>query len=99
MNKIIDQFVADINAVNESEYGDFLKKANLYLNELHHELSKSSYEDIEQKITEMQTYLQFRSNWQIASTKERILKDAQIIDELWRGHEQDWESGLIRDFE
>lgn len=95
MSQIVDRFICELKEVNESDYGDFMRLSNLYLNEMHREVTKMAFNDVENKIAEMQTYLQFYSNWKVEPTKERLLKDARIVDDLIKSHERDWESGTF----
>ncbi len=87
----IEQFINDINSIDDLDYGDFMRRANLYLNHLNENLRPFN-QDIKKKLSEMQYYLQFVSNWDVESTRKRIIKDATYIDELLAAHKQDWES-------
>lgn len=84
MNPIVDHFIHEIKSIDDLDYGDFMRKANAYLLEFkdhvpHRSREKSS---IDRKIEEIQLYLQYYPNWEIESTRERLLSDAEVIDRM-----------------
>ena len=82
LNSVIQKFVDDISDIHDPDYGDFMRKANLYINNLREELRLVSLKEVKERINQMQSYVQFFANWEIESTKERIFNDAEIIDSL-----------------
>lgn len=84
MNPIVDHFIHEIGSIDDLDYGDFMRKANAYLLEFKDHVPSRSREkhSILQKIDEIQLYLQYYPNWQIESTRLRLLSDAQDIDRM-----------------
>ena len=75
-------FLEELNAITETDYGDFMRKANAYLNHLkENEIAKNSTE-ISEKIDNMQNYVQFHPSWELESTKAKILQDADRLVHL-----------------
>lgn len=96
MNASIEKFVKRTKSISDSEYGDFMRTENVYLNHLIRELNPLVDDrNINRRLVEMQTYLQFTPNWDVNLTKEKLLEDAQYIDELMNAHRQDWESSSM----
>ncbi len=85
-------FSAEIYMNHEFDYGDFMRSTNAQLNHLRSELHLLGDLGIEDKLNDMQGYLQFTPNWDIDSTKARLCQDLIYIDQLLSGHAQDWES-------
>lgn len=92
MKSSVGEFIKNISSICEDDYGDFMRLANLYLIQLSKEPVILYDENIRNKISKMKTYLQFRPNWDVKSTREKLLQDALYIDELISAHKQDWES-------
>lgn len=92
MTPVVRKFISQVSSINESDYGDFMRVANVYLNGLRKDCTRTGIYDLEPKISEMQMYLQFAPSWDVPTTKARLLKDAQYIDEVIMAHKQDWES-------
>ncbi len=86
-------FSKSVSEIIEYDYGDFMRPANLYLNQLRNELTLLSDKNINRRLDKMQMYLQFTPNWDIESTREMLSKDTKYLDDLLFGHNQDWESG------
>ncbi len=70
-------FAELIRNITDTDYGDFMRKANSYLNELKVWLKGSS--SILKKIDEMQEYTQFAPNWNVELTRRRLLSDVTDI--------------------
>lgn len=73
-----------VNSNNESEvdYGDCMREWNkdiLFLKEClqKQEVSPWAFD----KLNEMQTYVQYNPDWNVKSTKERLLKDTALLEE------------------
>lgn len=92
MTQPIQKFVEQVLLINEPEYGNFARVANVYLCNLQKESERMGLYDLEPKFEEMQSYLQVRHNWNIGDTKTRLLKDALYIDNMLMAHKQDWET-------
>ena len=72
----------EVNTMVETDYGDFMRKVNSYLENLKDDENAVHSPDISEKISEMQEYLQFHPNWNIPSTREKILHDADQLIHL-----------------
>ncbi len=92
MNANLEAFAKEISEIIQYDYGDFMRVANGYLINLTRNLRNLDDEAIRNKLAEMQSYLQFAPNWDVESTRERLLEDVKYLDEIMRGHKQDWES-------
>ena len=82
MNSFLEKFSTDIANIYNTDYGDFMRTANTYLNHLRDDLSENGGARAHQKLNEMQMYLQFTPNWEIESSREKLLRDAKSIDAL-----------------
>ena len=89
INAAIEIFKTDLSGILESDYGDFMRKANQQILELKKELSYLHYPDVDRTIEEIQNYVQFYPTWMIESTREKAIKDAKVIDELLMAHRQE----------
>jgi len=92
MNFDTKKFSSEISDILENDYGDFMRPANFYLNVLRCDLKLIDDFHINQKINQMQYYLQFSPNWNIESTRKLLARDICYINDLLLGHKQDWES-------
>jgi ethanolamine ammonia-lyase large subunit len=95
MNAIVQEFVNNITSVSEEDYGDFMRLSNLFLNQLKKDLVIYYDRDIVKKLNQMQTYVQYSSNWDIYSTRRMLLQDASYIDDLLSFHQYDWETSYL----
>ena len=86
------EFNNGVSNILENDYGDFMRSANIRLNRLKEELCVLKDANIDLKLSEMQTYLQFKPNWDIESTRQKLAEDIKYLDEVLAGHFQDWES-------
>lgn len=89
-------FSKNISEILECDYGDFMRAANGYLNNLRDELHALRDENIDRKLDEMQIYLQFTPTWDIELTKKLLRQDTKYLNELLHAHEQDWESESLK---
>ena len=81
----IDLFIERISALSESDYGDFMREANLYICDLKEtfDVAHVRYPEVIERI---QNYTQFFADWRIEPTRDRILRDARALRaELARG--------------
>lgn len=92
MSLSTSEFKKNISEILEYDYGDFMRAANVYLNHLRSELSVLGDPEIDKKIDAMQVYLQFAPNWDVEPTRMQLIQDTLYIEDILRGHEQDWES-------
>lgn len=80
MKKAIEQFIKDISTIDDPDYGDFMRKANHYLIELEDEIYKMANDSIKGHLREMKNELQYSPNWDIESTRDKLLLSARMID-------------------
>jgi hypothetical protein len=92
INKPVEIFIREIQDITDDDYGDFMRKANAHVLELKHEIIVYLNPSIESVLQTIQNYLQFNPIWEIQPTRERLISDARIIDELLAAEKQDWES-------
>lgn len=81
MSRDIEQFINDVKSIDDFDYGDFMRRANLYLNHLRENLDPTEPR-IKDKLNEMQKYLQFISSWDVEPTRRKIIADAMSIDDM-----------------
>jgi len=81
----VKNFIQNILNIQDPDYGDFMRKANLYIVDLGEQLKETPYKDVHERIKNMQSYVQFYSNWDIQSTRDRIISDTRLIDEILSG--------------
>lgn len=74
-------FVQHIQTMLEEDYGDFMREANHDLLILR-DAFKNEDEKVQDKLDEMQMYTQFRPNWKVEPTRERLIKDAEVLNIL-----------------
>lgn len=89
-------FKKNISEILQHDYGDFMRTANLYLNDLRNILEILFDKNINTRLDSMQIYLQFSPNWDVESTRVQLFTDTQYIDDLLMGHSQDWESANLK---
>lgn len=84
----IDFFISEASKVEGCDYGDCMREWNrelLYLRDRLHEYSDQGIAKISpwafQKLDQMQMYIQFTPNWDVESTHDRILRDANELRE------------------
>ncbi len=82
MAKDIDFFINDFAAIDETEYGDFMRKANHLLLDLEEKISAGSTDEVQQILKEMKDEIQFHPNWEKASTREDVLHLAEKVKQI-----------------
>lgn len=87
----VESFVNDLKSIEDSDYGDFMRKANSYLNVLEQDLIPLDM-DVRAKLFEMKLYLQYLPSVNTEGIRELIIRDARYINDLLLAHKQDWES-------
>ena len=75
-------FLQEISSIEENDYGDFMRKVNEYLIELKENKNAVRTLEIEQIVDEIQRYIQFRPNWKIPETRERLTQDIEKLIHL-----------------
>jgi len=73
-------FYEEIHNCTESDYGDFMRKANLYMNDLMERLHANPAAI--EKLYEMKTYAQYSPNWKTDETRARLLCDTLALRDL-----------------
>lgn len=91
MNPETTTFTNQIKDLTETDYGDFMRSAYDLLLKLRDDVSYYADPDIQKRIENMKTYLQFNPNWEIESTRNKLLADAVEIDELIKNHQDNWD--------
>lgn len=82
MNAAINKFIEDFSSIEDTDYGDFMRKANHYLLELDDEMSGISSESIKMQLEQMKVDVQYYPNWDIASTREKTIQGAYVLDAM-----------------
>lgn len=72
-------FMEEVNLLVETDYGDFMRKVNSYLAHLEEQESAHVRPAIDEKLAEMKEYIQYHPNWDIPSTRKKILRDADVL--------------------
>ena len=78
----VHDFLAKIDEDGESEYGDFMRRANLYLVDLQDAIGWMSV-PVRCRLYHMQDYVQFRSSWDLDSTRTHLRSDALALQNLF----------------
>lgn len=73
------QFLKQIKSIDDTDYGDFMRRANLYINELQEDSATVANPIIADRIEAMKQYVQYHPNWDIESTREYIETDAENL--------------------
>lgn len=72
-------FLKKVEAIEDLDYGDFMRKANLYLNELLEDETVSTNPVLMARVEAMKKYIQFQPNWNVESTKDQIHVDTENL--------------------
>lgn len=72
----------EVNTMVETDYGDFMRKVNSYLEHLKQDENVVHSPEIDEKIDEMKEYIQYHPNWDVPTTREKILHDADELINL-----------------
>ncbi len=91
----IDKFRTNVSRAENADYGDFMRAVNEYLETLREHIAFVKDPSIYEKLEEIKEYVQYTPNWDVRSTRIRLVKDIQYIEQLLKGHDQDWESATI----
>ncbi len=82
MARDINSFIKDFSAIDETDYGDFMRKANHLLIELDETIYDQSANEVRSLLDEMKDEIQFHPNWEKESTREDILHLAEKVKQL-----------------
>ena len=82
MNKeiAIDIFSKKFNAIDNLDYGDFMRRANLYLTDLDDQITKTS--EIRNLMKQMKDEIQYNPSWDIQSTRDSISHLTKAISQI-----------------
>ena len=80
MTKVLKKFITDVNAINEIDYGDFMRKANHYFIELQDQLHANSSDSIQSTLFQIKLHLQYTPNWNVESTRRYLLQEIKLLD-------------------
>ncbi len=82
MNKetAIDIFSKKFNAIDNLDYGDFMRRANLYLMDLDEQINKNK--EIHNLMKKMKDEIQYNPSWDIQSTRDSISKLTKSISQM-----------------
>lgn len=79
MNDLVFNFMKNTLKIEDADYGDFMRKENLYLTQLKEALGPEISAEVKLKFAEMQSYLQFYPSWNLDLTKQHLLGDARKL--------------------
>ncbi len=82
MKKEIEEFLYHFNAINEVEYGDFMRKTNNYLTIFSDKIFFESDARIKNLLNELKKDILYYSNWDIASSRQRTLAIMEKINNI-----------------
>lgn len=82
MNKeiAIDIFSKKFNAIDNLDYGDFMRRANLYLMDLDDQITKNK--EVCNLMKQMKDEIQYNPSWDIESTRDSISHLAKAISQI-----------------
>ncbi len=75
----IDGFMSTVGELYEKDYGDFMRRVVLYLERLVQESGAGPQE--KKALLEIKSYLVYNPNFDIESTRNRVLRDVRNIAE------------------
>ena len=80
--KDIEGFILEFAAIDEPDYGDFMRKANYLLIELDEKVYADSPAEIRRILDKMKDDIQFHPNWETESTREEVLLLANKVKQI-----------------
>lgn len=82
MNKemAIDTFSKKFNSIDNLDYGDFMRRANLYLIELDEQINKNK--EISHLMKQMKNEIQYNPNWDVQATRNSISNLVKTINQI-----------------
>lgn len=91
-------FYEQISQLDEADYGDFMRRANTYLEGLRRALAGSQGYKLLSQLDRMKAYVQYAPDWCVETTQRRLLSDAKyILDTVTSGHAGDAQSTAARE--
>lgn len=75
----IDDFINEINDIDETDYGDFMRKANHGLVILMEKIYNSSSSEVKKLLDELKYHIDYMPNWDVDSTREKVALLAEEI--------------------
>jgi len=75
----IDDFINEISDIDETDYGDFMRKANHGLVILMEKVYDSSTPVVKKLLDELKYHIDYMPNWDVDSTREKVLLLAEEI--------------------
>ena len=82
----IDFFIYDFAAIEDTDYGDFMRKANHLLVDLDEKLYETAPAEVKSLLDKMKNEIQYHPNWEKDSTREDILQLAEKLKHLSEGN-------------
>jgi hypothetical protein len=82
LHRALENFARNISLVFEDDYGDFMRKVNLYLDQLESELRPLANPEIELKLSVMKSYIQYTPSWNVDATRRNIFADISELEKL-----------------
>lgn len=79
MTTPIDDFINEINDIDETDYGDFMRKANHGLVILTDKIYAGSSSEVKKLLYELKYHIDYMPNWDVDSTREKVQLLAQEI--------------------
>lgn len=92
MTPMIEVFIDKINNLNLEDYESFERTAIHALNKLQTDCHRSGIYDVDSKISEIRNALLTGSNFESLFLRNQLFSEAEYLDQLITGHQQDWES-------
>ncbi len=82
MLSAIENFIQITHAIEEGDYGDFMRRANLYFQNLGDALEPTRNKKAKSLLEEMKNYLQFNPDREMSTTKFRLENDAKKLNQF-----------------
>ena len=99
MNEPILNFINNTESIVETDYGDFMRRENLYFLQLREALGPQTSSEAQLTLKNMQDYLQFSPDWNLESTKRQIVADATKLLQLVKiNPAQDMQENTVHHF-
>ena len=76
----LDIFSKKFNTIDNLDYGDFMRRANLYLMDLDAQIEKNK--EINNLMKKMKDEIQFKPNWDIQTTRASINNLVNTISQI-----------------
>jgi hypothetical protein len=68
----IDDFINEVSDIDETDYGDFMRKANHGLVILMEKIYDSSTPVVKKLLDELKYHIDYMPNWDVDSTREKV---------------------------